>query len=128
MRSGYHAWIPVDYDRNNGIRIIRFMLTDDNAVLKRWSHYHNAEGITMVIKTSEERCVPALAARQPEFRVTSIQVDPRSLAKRWAGKKGGGNDFSIKEAPANETALSFRSNLRPGRNTPCVSRNRRKII
>lgn len=34
VRSGYHAWIPVDYDRNNGIRIIRFMLTDDNAILK----------------------------------------------------------------------------------------------
>lgn len=24
-----HGWIPVDYDRNNGIRIIRFMRTDD---------------------------------------------------------------------------------------------------
>lgn len=28
-RGRCHGWIPVDYDRNNGIRIIRFMRTDD---------------------------------------------------------------------------------------------------
>lgn len=47
-----HGWIPVDYDRNNGIRIIRFMRTDDT--YNRPIIITLGKGITMAIKGSME--------------------------------------------------------------------------
>lgn len=50
-----HGWIPVDYDRNNGIRIIKIYASGRYL---QPSNYHNAwEGITMAIKhDSMESC------------------------------------------------------------------------
>lgn len=50
-----HGWIPVDYDRNNGIRIIKIYAS--GRYLQPSNYYNAWEGITMAIKhDSMESC------------------------------------------------------------------------